>query len=142
MSKCRDLGLMPKITREKRGGVRKRKTERVKLEQVKLETETVSDNSASQLPTTPNSSENVSACEDKTKKKATICIGLLNAQSAVPKAFDIHEMILEKETDLLCLTETWLRERGDEVAIGKMTPPGHTCDRSKEGGKRRTQTLR
>ena len=98
----------------------------MKLEQVKLETETVSDNSASQLPTTPNSSESASACKDKTKKKTTICIGLLNAQSAVLKAFDIHEMILEKEIDLLCLTETWLREKGDEVAIDEMTPPGYT----------------
>ena len=33
-------------------------------------------------------------------------------------------MIVERDLDVLCLTETWLREEGDDVSIGEMTPPG------------------
>ena len=33
--------------------------------------------------------------------------------------------MLENSIDLLILTETWLRDQGDEVAIGELTPPGH-----------------
>ena len=33
-------------------------------------------------------------------------------------------MIVERDLDVLCLTETWLKEEGDDVNIGEMTPPG------------------
>ena len=32
--------------------------------------------------------------------------------------------ITEKSLDLLLITETWLREKADELAIAEITPPG------------------
>lgn len=42
------------------------------------------------------------------------------------KAIDINELIVDKDLDVLCLSETWFRDSGDEVSIGEMTPPGYT----------------
>jgi hypothetical protein len=44
----------------------------------------------------------------------------------VNKSLDIHDLILEKELDVLCLTETWLKEAGDEPVIGELVPPSYT----------------
>ncbi|KAK7481998.1 hypothetical protein BaRGS_00026801, partial [Batillaria attramentaria] len=46
--------------------------------------------------------------------------------SAVSKVLDIHELVSDKELDVLCLTETWLREKGDEVSAAEMTPSGYS----------------
>ena len=58
-------------------------------------------------------------------RKAThVIVGVWNARSAVNKALEVNEMIVERDLDVLCLTETWLREEGDDVSTGEMTPPG------------------
>ena len=58
-------------------------------------------------------------------RKAThVIVGVWNARSAVNKALEVNDMIVERDLDVLCLTETWLREEGDDVSIGEMTPPG------------------
>ena len=58
-------------------------------------------------------------------RKAThVIVGVWNARSAVSKALEVNDMIVERDLDVLCLTETWLREEGDDVSIGEMTPPG------------------
>ena len=36
----------------------------------------------------------------------------------------MDDLIAERDLDVLCLTETWLREAGDDVSIGEVTPPG------------------
>ena len=33
-------------------------------------------------------------------------------------------IVVEKDLDVLCLTETWLRETGDKSTIGDLVPPG------------------
>ena len=58
------------------------------------------------------------------RKADGIVIGLLNVQSAVRKALIINDLIVEKSLDILVLTETWLHECGDELAIKEMTPDG------------------
>ena len=58
-------------------------------------------------------------------RKAThVIVGVWNTRSAVNKALEVNDMIVERDLDVLCLTETWLREEGDDVSIGEMTPPG------------------
>jgi hypothetical protein len=55
----------------------------------------------------------------------------------VNKSLDIHDLILEKELDVLCLTETWLKEAGDEPVIGELVPPGYTfTHRARRTGQR------
>ncbi|GFS01224.1 reverse transcriptase-like protein [Elysia marginata] len=51
-------------------------------------------------------------------------IGLLNTRSCRNKTYEIQDIILEEELDILCLTETWLSEAGDENIIADLTPPG------------------
>ena len=36
----------------------------------------------------------------------------------------MNDLIVKRDLDVLCLSETWLREAGDDVSIGEMTPPG------------------
>ena len=48
-------------------------------------------------------------------------MGLWNAGSAVNKALDVNGLIVENDLDVLCLTETWLMEAGDDVSIGLTT---------------------
>ena len=58
-------------------------------------------------------------------RKAThVIVGVWNARSAVKKALKVNDMTVERDLDVLCITETWLREEGDDVSIGEMTPPG------------------
>ena len=39
---------------------------------------------------------------------------------------DIYDCITEKSLDFLLIKETWLRDRGNELAITEMTPHGYT----------------
>jgi hypothetical protein len=57
-----------------------------------------------------------------------VSVALFNAQSVGPreKRSAINEFILKNGTDILCLTETWLREAGDEAKCRDLAPPGHT----------------
>ena len=38
----------------------------------------------------------------------------------------ISDLIVDRDLDVLCVTETWLRADGDDVPIGEMTPPGYS----------------
>lgn len=51
-------------------------------------------------------------------------VGLLNSQSVSSKTTDIYECITENGFDIFIITETWLREKGDEPTIIDMIPPG------------------
>ena len=51
----------------------------------------------------------------------------LNCQSCRNKATDIHDLVLEKSADVLILTETWMRQQGDEAITTCMTPAGYHC---------------
>lgn len=64
-------------------------------------------------------------------------VGVWNAHSVGNKGVEISDLILEKDLDILCLCETWLRDAGDEVTIGEMKPPGYAflqCPRPQGGG--------
>ena len=41
------------------------------------------------------------------------------------KTVDIHDCIVENDLDVFVVTETWLKEKGDELVITDMTPPGY-----------------
>ena len=57
----------------------------------------------------------------------SITIGLLNARSMLTRNKDInkpiaiHELVTEKKYDLLAITKTWLRAKGDEASIAEFT---------------------
>ena len=46
----------------------------------------------------------------------------LNAQSCRNKTLRIHDLILESNSDLVFITETWFRETGDEPLINEIVP--------------------
>ena len=75
-------------------------------------------------PQPPQISQDSSQC--KMKKTTNISIGLLNVRSCVNKAKEINALIEEKDLDVLCLTETWLKD-GDDPVIVDMLPPGYNC---------------
>lgn len=51
-------------------------------------------------------------------------ISYLNAQSARLKGSLLNDFIVESDSDLVFLTETWFRPEGDEVLINELKPPG------------------
>ena len=61
----------------------------------------------------------------------SITIGLLNARSmltrnsGINKPIAIHELVTDKKYDLLAITETWLRTKGDEASIAEFTPTNY-----------------
>ncbi len=69
--------------------------------------------------------------------------GLLNARSAKHKSNDINrpreirDLICDKGLDLMVLTETWIRNEEDRVAIGDLTPAGYAMHNvSRPSGRR------
>ena len=60
-----------------------------------------------------------------TIENCNITIGLLNARSMLTRNSDInepiaiHELVIDKKYDLLAITETWLRTKGDEASIAE-----------------------
>jgi len=66
-------------------------------------------------------------------KNFTSC--LLNARSVCNKTLVIKDFVVDHavDFDLLCITETWLHLKGDDVTIGLLCPSGyrfvHTPDR-------------
>ena len=63
-------------------------------------------------------------------------IGLLNIQSCRNKVSKLQELILEEHLDILFLTETWLKEAGDEHIIADLTPSGFSMRSFPRKGKR------
>ena len=54
-------------------------------------------------------------------------IGYFNAQSCTNKTEEIFDLIIEKNIDILLITETWLAQHGDDVTIQNLTPPNFIC---------------
>ena len=57
-----------------------------------------------------------------------LSVALFNAQSIGPrvKRSAVNEYILSNDTDILCVTETWLRAAGDEAKCRDLAPSGHS----------------
>ena len=56
----------------------------------------------------------------------------LNAQSRRNKTTELSDLIDESKANLVFLTETWLKDVGDEVKLQELVPPGlviHSCPR-------------
>ena len=51
-------------------------------------------------------------------------MGLFNARSVANKCGEISELVLDRDFNLLAITETWLRE-GDDPIVNHMCPPGY-----------------
>ncbi|KAL8578959.1 hypothetical protein ACOMHN_001921 [Nucella lapillus] len=56
-----------------------------------------------------------------------LCVCLFNAKSVgvARKRTAIADFLADHDVDLMVLTETWLRESGDESKIADLTPPGY-----------------
>ncbi|GFS26253.1 ATP-dependent DNA helicase [Elysia marginata] len=52
------------------------------------------------------------------------------------KTYELQEIILEEELNILCLIETWLSEAGDENIIADLTPPGFSTRSFPRTGRR------
>ena len=75
----------------------------------------------------------------KTSQAKNISIQLLNARSIGNKSDEISEVILDKDLDILVITETWMKKGDtDSFAARNMTPNGyqllHTPRLKKPGG--------
>ena len=52
--------------------------------------------------------------------------GMVNVESASGKRDEINESIIKNNFDLFCISETWLKEYGDEAIIKVMLPASYT----------------
>ena len=63
---------------------------------------------------------------------------LLNARSCKNKTLEINEIIKETNSDIIFITETWLKETGDEPIIEELVPAGYKvkkrCRKIRKGG--------
>ncbi|KAL8574274.1 hypothetical protein ACOMHN_062952 [Nucella lapillus] len=93
---------------------------------------------------TPPSSPNVSLCSTARPSRANLqnlikvplqssdlpnqlCVCLFNAKSVgvARKCTAIADFLADHDVDVMVLTETWLKESGDESKIADLTPPGY-----------------
>ena len=66
------------------------------------------------------------AIDITTKNQSNFRTGLLNARSIRNKTIELHELIVDRSFDLLCITETWLHDDGsDDPFIAEMLPTGY-----------------
>ena len=58
-------------------------------------------------------------CTDLVEQERTkhLRIGYINAQSCRNKAEEMFDLIIEKNIDILLITETWLAQHGDDVTM-------------------------
>ena len=61
------------------------------------------------------------------RKTHGIRLALINAQSVRNKTDMIVDHIFDNDIDVLCITESWLCESGDEKVIKDLTPDGYKC---------------
>ena len=53
-------------------------------------------------------------------------MALINARSVKNKTLAINEEIIQHDWDILAITETWLKQTGDEAIVTELLPPGYT----------------
>ena len=53
-----------------------------------------------------------------------INVKVLNARSVCNMSLELRELIIDDKIDILCITETWLRD-GDTATIAKLVPDTH-----------------
>ena len=53
-------------------------------------------------------------------------VALINARSVKNKTLAINEEIIQHDWDILAITETWLKQTGDEAIVTELLPPGYT----------------
>ena len=53
-------------------------------------------------------------------------VALINARSVKNKTLVINEEIIQHDWDILAITETWLKQTGDEAIVTELLPPGYT----------------
>ena len=65
-------------------------------------------------------------------------VALINARSVRNKTLAINQEIIQHDWDSLAITETWLKQTGDEAIVTDLLPPGYPfhhvarpCDRSR-----------
>ena len=63
-------------------------------------------------------------------------VGCFNVRSCTHKTEFISDIIEESNIDILCITETWLHEFGDEPILSQLTPHGYDIKSSPRLGRR------
>ena len=53
-------------------------------------------------------------------------MALINARLFKNKTFAINEEVIKHNWDILAITETWLKQTGDEAIVTELLPPGYT----------------
>ena len=53
-------------------------------------------------------------------------VTLINARSVKNKTLAINEEIIQHDWDILAITQTWLKQTGDEAIVTELLPPGYT----------------
>ena len=53
-------------------------------------------------------------------------LALINARSVKNKTLAINEEIIQHVWDILAITETWLKQTGEEAIVTELLPPGYT----------------
>ena len=53
-------------------------------------------------------------------------VASINASSVKNKTLAINEEIIQHDWDILAITETWLKQTGDEAIVTELLPPGYT----------------
>lgn len=67
----------------------------------------------------------VNIISDKKDSFAPLTIGLFNSRSVKNKEFALHDLIIDRDFDILCLTETWL-DADARTESGLLTPTGYS----------------
>lgn len=75
-------------------------------------------------PTNHYNLRSVPASPTRTPQQNPLKTALFNTRSLNNKSLLLHEFIMDKELDLLCLTETWHKPM-DYIALNQTTPPGY-----------------
>ena len=89
------------------------------------------DNLTTVVPCTGKTHNKQSRPSDKSLKML-----FLNIQSVRNKTIEVHDLIVDRQLDIIVLVETWLYDSGDETFITEMTPRGYICRSFPRAGRR------
>ena len=68
--------------------------------------------------------DDVSRCSHS----GTLLMVYLNAKTCRNKSSELNDLVTDHDIDVLLLTETWLKEQGDEAQKAEMTAAGYKTD--------------